>query len=149
MLQTTIVGSLPKPAWLAVPEKLWPAWCLQADVLAEGQRDAVLAALKEQEAAGIDIVTDGEQSRQHFVHGFLARLDGIDFGKRVTIGIRADRYKAEVPTVTGPLARRAPVHLDEVRWARAHTERRLKFTIPGPMTIVDTLADEHYRRTAR
>ena len=149
MLLTTIAGSLPKPAWLAEPERLWAPWRLPAETLAEGQRDAVLAALKDQEAAGIDIVTDGEQSRQHFVHGFLARLDGIDFNKRVTIGIRADRYKAEVPTVTGPLARRAPVHLDEVRWARANTERRLKFTIPGPMTIVDTLADEHYRDRRR
>src|SRR5437016_1735084 len=149
MLLTTIAGSLPKPVWLAEPERLWAPWRLPAETLAEGQRDAVLAALKEQEAAGIDIVTDGEQSRQHFVHGFLARLDGIDFGKKVTIGIRADRYKAEVPTVTGPLARRAPVHLDEVRWARAHTERRLKFTLPGPMTIVDTLADEHYRDRRR
>src|SRR5205814_4397031 len=110
-----------------------------------GQRDAVLVALMLQEAAGIDIVTDGEQSRQHFVHGFLTRIDGIDFTKRVTIGIRADRYKAEVPTVTGPLRRREPVHLDEVRWARAHTDRRLKFTLPGPMTIVDTLADEYFR----
>jgi len=144
VLLTTIAGSLPKPAWLAEPERLWAPWRLPSDRLAEGQRDAVLVALKEQEAAGIDIVTDGEQSRQHFVHGFLTHLDGIDFGKRVTIGIRADRYKAEVPTVTGPLVRRAPVHLDEVRWARAHTDRRLKFTIPGPMTIVDTLADEHY-----
>src|SRR5437016_11045763 len=149
MLLTTIAGSLPKPAWLAEPERLWAPWRLPPERLAEGQRDAVLAALKEQEAAGIDIVTDGEQSRQHFVHGFLESLDGIDFGRRVTIGIRADRYKAEVPTVTGPLVRRAPVHLDEVRWARAHTERKLKFTIPGPMTIVDTLADEHYRDRAR
>ena len=145
MLRTTIAGSLPKPAWLARPEMLWAPWALPPDTLASGQRDAVLIALKEQEAAGIDVVTDGEQSRQHFVHGFLERLDGIDFGKRVTIGIRADRYKAEVPTVTGPIARRRPIHLDEVRWARAHTDRRLKFTIPGPMTIVDTLADEHYR----
>jgi 5-methyltetrahydropteroyltriglutamate--homocysteine methyltransferase len=102
-----------------------------------------------QEDAGLDIVSDGEQARVHFVHGFLANLDGIDFGKKTVIGIRADRYKAEVPTVTGPLARRAPVHLDEVRWARAHTDRRLKFTIPGPMTIVDTLADEHYRDRRR
>jgi len=149
MLLTTIAGSLPKPAWLAEPERLWAPWRLPPERLADGQRDAVLAVLKEQEAAGIDIVTDGEQSRQHFVHGFLARLDGIDFDKKVTIGIRADRYKAEVPTVTGPLARRAPVHLDEVRWARAHTERKLKFTIPGPMTIVDTLADEHYRDRRR
>src|SRR5687768_3947966 len=147
-LLTTIAGSLPKPAWLAEPEKLWAPWRVPAADLVAAQRDAVLVALKDQDAAGIDIVTDGEQSRQHFVHGFLERLEGIDFSRRVTIGIRADRYKAEVPTVTGPLARRAPVHLDEVRWARAHTDRRLKFTIPGPMTIVDTLADEHYRDRA-
>ena len=145
MLLTTIAGSLPKPAWLARPETLWAPWRLPPELLGEGQRDAVLVALGEQEAAGIDIVTDGEQSRQHFVHGFLERLDGIDFARRRTIGIRADRYLAEVPTVTGPVRRRAPVHLDEVRWARAHTDRRLKFTLPGPMTIVDTLADEHYR----
>jgi 5-methyltetrahydropteroyltriglutamate--homocysteine methyltransferase len=145
MLRTTIAGSLPKPSWLATPERLWAPWLLPPETLAEGQRDAVLAALKDQEAAGIDVVTDGEQSRQHFVHGFLERIGGIDFGRRVTIGIRGDRYKAEVPTVTGPLVRRAAIHLDEVRWARAHTDRRLKFTIPGPMTIVDTLADEHYR----
>jgi 5-methyltetrahydropteroyltriglutamate--homocysteine methyltransferase len=149
VLLTTIAGSLPKPAWLATPETLWAPWRLPPESLADGQRDAVLVALKDQEAAGIDIVTDGEQSRQHFVHGFLANLEGIDFGRRVTIGIRADRYKAEVPTVTAPVRRRAPVHVDEVRWARTHTDRRLKFTIPGPMTIVDTLADEHYRDRAR
>jgi 5-methyltetrahydropteroyltriglutamate--homocysteine methyltransferase len=145
MLLTTIAGSLPKPAWLATPEMLWAPWLLPADRLAGGQRDAVLIALKEQEDAGIDVVTDGEQSRQHFVHGFLRHLDGIDFDKRVTIGIRADRYKAEVPTVVGPIRRRGAVHSDDVRWARAHTRRRLKFTLPGPMTIVDTIADEHYR----
>jgi len=149
MLATTIAGSLPKPSWLAEPETLWAPWRVARESLQEAQRDAVRVALADQEAAGIDVVTDGEQSRQHFVHGFLERLEGIDFGKRVTIGIRADRYKAEVPTVTGPIARRAPVHVDEVRWARAHTTRRLKFTIPGPMTIVDTLADEHYHDRAR
>jgi 5-methyltetrahydropteroyltriglutamate--homocysteine methyltransferase len=149
MLTTTIAGSLPKPVWLAEPERLWAPWRVPAEQLVEAQRDAVLVALKEQEAAGIDVVTDGEQSRQHFVHGFVERLAGIDFGRRVTIGIRADRYKAEVPTVTGPVTRPAPVHVEDVRWARAHTERRLKFTIPGPMTIVDTLADEHYRDRAR
>ena len=149
MLLTTIAGSLPKPPWLATPETLWAPWRLAPDALVEGQRDAVLVALKDQEAAGIDIVTDGEQSRQHFVHGFLGQLDGIDFTRRVTIGIRADRYKAEVPTVTGPVRRRVPIHVEDVRWARAHTDHRLKFTIPGPMTIVDTLADEHYRDRAR
>ena len=149
MLTTTIAGSLPKPSWLAEPEKLWAPWRVAPEFLAEAQRDAVRIALGEQTAAGIDVVTDGEQSRQHFVHGFVERLEGIDFAKRVTIGIRADRYRAEVPTVIGPIARQAPVHVDEVRWARAHTDRRLKFTIPGPMTIVDTLADEHYRDRAR
>jgi 5-methyltetrahydropteroyltriglutamate--homocysteine methyltransferase len=148
VLTTTIAGSLPKPGWLAEPERLWAPWRVPAERLVEAQQDAVLVALKDQEAAGVDIVTDGEQSRQHFVHGFVERLGGIDFARRVTIGIRADRYKAEVPTVTGPVTRTAPVHVDEVRWARAHTERRLKFTIPGPMTIVDTLADEHYRDRA-
>ena len=149
MLLTTIAGSLPKPAWLAKPQVLWAPWNLSGAALAEGKRDAVLVALAEQEAAGIDIVTDGEQSRQHFVHGFLEAIDGVDFTRRVTIGIRADRYKAEVPTVTGPLARRRSVHADEVAFARAHTAKKLKFTIPGPMTIVDTLADEHYRDRRR
>jgi 5-methyltetrahydropteroyltriglutamate--homocysteine methyltransferase len=149
MLETTIAGSLPKPTWLAEPERLWAAWRLPPDRLAEGQRDAVVVALKEQEIAGIDIVTDGEQSRQHFVHGFLERIDGIDFSRKVSMGIRAGRYEAQVPVVTGPLRRPAPVHLEEVRWARAHTDRKLKFTLPGPMTIVDTLADEHYHDRVR
>ncbi len=149
MLLTTLAGSLPKPPWLAKPETLWAPWLLPPETLAEGRRDAVLIALKDQEAAGIDIVTDGEQSRQHFVHGFLEGVEGIDVNRRVTIGIRADRYQAEVPTVTGPLARRGPIHVEEVRWARAHTDRPLKFTIPGPMTIVDTLADAHYRDRPR
>jgi 5-methyltetrahydropteroyltriglutamate--homocysteine methyltransferase len=144
MLTTTIVGSLPKPAWLAVPEKLWAPWRLPAESLDEGKRDAVLVALKEQEVAGIDIVTDGEQSRQHFVHGFLETLDGIDWNRRVTIGIRADRYQAEVPTVVGPIKRTRSVHAAEAKFARAHTRRRLKFTLPGPMTIADTLADAFY-----
>jgi 5-methyltetrahydropteroyltriglutamate--homocysteine methyltransferase len=149
MLETTIAGSLPKPPWLATPGVLWAPWRQEGASLAEAQRDAVLVALKEQETAGIDVVTDGEQSRQHFVHGFLAHLDGIDFGRRVTIGIRADRYRAEVPTVVGPIRRPRPVHADDARFARAHTSRRLKFTLPGPMTIVDTLADEHYRDRRR
>jgi 5-methyltetrahydropteroyltriglutamate--homocysteine methyltransferase len=149
VLLTTIAGSLPKPSWLAEPQTLWAPWRLAGAALEEGKRDAVLVALREQEAAGIDIVTDGEQGRQHFVHGFLEHIEGVDFARRVTIGIRADRYKAEVPTVTGPLRRRAPVHTADVAFARAHTSRPLKFTIPGPMTIVDTLADEHYRDRRR
>jgi 5-methyltetrahydropteroyltriglutamate--homocysteine methyltransferase len=108
------------------------------------KHDATLLAIKQQEDAGIDIVSDGEQSRQHFVHGFLENVDGIDFGRRVEMGIRNNRYKAMVPTVTGPLRLRGRVHAAEARLARAHTTRQLKFTLPGPMTIVDTIADTHY-----
>jgi 5-methyltetrahydropteroyltriglutamate--homocysteine methyltransferase len=144
LFPTTIAGSLPKPAWLAEPNRLWPPWRLNGEALEEGKRDASLLALKLQEDCGIDVVTDGEQSRQHFVHGFLEYIDGIDFSRRVEIGIRADRYKAMVPTVTGALRLKGRVHAAEARLARAHTSRKLKFTLPGPMTIVDTIADEHY-----
>jgi len=144
LFPTSIAGSLPKPAWLAAPEKLWAPWRLQGDELAAGKDDATLLALKLQEDAGIDIVTDGEQARQHFVHGFLEAVDGIDFDKRVEMGIRNDRYKAMCPTVVGPLRLRARVHAREARLARAHTRKKLKFTLPGPMTIVDTIADAHY-----
>src|SRR3954469_14450615 len=113
VLETTIAGSLPKPSWLAEPRKLWAPWRLDGEALAEGKRDATLLALKIQEDAGIDIVTDGEQSRQHFVHGFLAGIDGIDFGRRVRIGIRDNRYEADVPTVIGPLRRGDPGHAAE------------------------------------
>jgi 5-methyltetrahydropteroyltriglutamate--homocysteine methyltransferase len=144
MLQTTIAGSLPKPFWLAKPRMLWAPWECSGEELLEAKRDATLLALKEQEDAGIDIVTEGEQSRQHFVHGFLEQIDGIDFAHKVRIGIRNNRYEADCPTVVGPLRRKGSVHQREAALARAHTTRKLKFTLPGPMTIVDTIADAHY-----
>ncbi len=144
LFPTTIAGSLPKPAWLAEPNKLWAPWRLKGEELANAKDDATLLAIKLQEDAGIDIVADGEQSRQHFVHGFLEAVEGIDFDKRIEMGIRNDRYKAMCPTVTGPLRLRSRVHAREARLARAHTRRKLKFTLPGPMTIVDTIADAHY-----
>jgi 5-methyltetrahydropteroyltriglutamate--homocysteine methyltransferase len=144
MFPTTIAGSLPKPAWLAEPNRLWAPWRLEGADLAEGKRDATLLAIKQQEDAGIDVVGDGEQSRQHFVHGFLEAIDGIDFNRKVEMGIRNDRYKAMVPRVVGELRLKGRVHAEEARLARAHTARKLKFTLPGPMTIVDTIADEHY-----
>jgi 5-methyltetrahydropteroyltriglutamate--homocysteine methyltransferase len=144
LFPTTIAGSLPKPAWLAETQRLWPTWKLAGDALAEAKRDATLVWIKAQEDAGIDIVCDGEQSRQHFVHGFLEAVEGIDFARRVEMGIRNDRYKAMVPTVVAPLRLKGRVHETEARLARAHTKRKLKFTLPGPMTIVDTIADTHY-----
>src|SRR6202161_360159 len=144
LFPTTIAGSLPKPAWLAEPNKLWAPWRLQGEELATAKDDATLLAIKLQEDAGIDIVGDGEQARQHFVHGFLEAVENIDFNNRVEMGIRNDRYKAMCPTVVGPLRLRSRVHAREARLARAHTTRQLKFTLPGPMTIVDTVADAHY-----
>jgi 5-methyltetrahydropteroyltriglutamate--homocysteine methyltransferase len=144
MFPTTVAGSLPKPSWLAEPNKLWAPWKLSGAELAAAKLDATLLAVKEQEDAGIDIVSDGEQARQHFVHGFLEFVDGIDFNRKVEMGIRNDRYKAMVPTVTGALKLKGRVHAAEARHARAHTGRKLKFTLPGPMTIIDTIADAHY-----
>jgi len=149
MFATTIAGSLPKPSWLAEPNKLWPQWRLTGADLAAAKADATLLALKEQEDAGIDIVTDGEMSRQHFVHGFLEFVDGIDFAHKVEMGIRADRYKAMVPQVVGELRLKGRVHATEAKLARAHTKKKLKITMPGPMTIVDTVADRHYGDRAR
>src|SRR5262252_4393716 len=149
MFATTIAGSLPKPPWLAEPDRLWAPWRLAGSELADAQDDATILALKLQEDCGIDIVTDGEQSRQHFVHGFLETVEGVDFARKVEMGIRADRYKAMVPTVTGPLNLKGRVHAREAQAARAHTRQRLKFTLPGPMTIVDTVADAHYGDRAR
>jgi 5-methyltetrahydropteroyltriglutamate--homocysteine methyltransferase len=143
--KTTIAGSLPKPAWLAEPERLWPAWRLEGADLRDAVRDATQIAVFEQLRAGIDQVSDGEQARQHFVHGFLAGIDGVDFTKKVRRGIRADRYEADCPTVVGEVRRRGPIHVEEARFARALTDGELKITIPGPMTIVDTLYDAHYR----
>jgi 5-methyltetrahydropteroyltriglutamate--homocysteine methyltransferase len=144
MFPTSIAGSLPKPLWLAEPDRLWAPWRLDGADLEAGKLDATLLAIKRQEDADIDIVTDGEQSRQHFVHGFLEFVDGIDFARKVEMGIRKDRYKAMVPTVVSPLRLRRRVHTAEARHARAHTRRKLKFTLPGPMTIIDTIADAYY-----
>jgi 5-methyltetrahydropteroyltriglutamate--homocysteine methyltransferase len=144
LFPASTAGSLPKPAWLAEPNKLWPQWKLAGEELAQAKLDATLLAVKWQEDAGLDIVCDGEMSRQHFVHGFLEFVDGIDFSNKVEMGIRADRYKAMVPVVRSPLTLKGRVHQAEARHARAHTTRKLKFTLPGPMTISDTIADRHY-----
>jgi len=148
VLKTTVAGSLPKPAWLAEPEKLWASWRLEGGDLERGKRDAVLVWLKEQEDAGVDVVSNGEQFRTHFVHGFLEHIDGIDWQLMTKMGIRDDRYVVDVPTVTAPVRRKGSVHGDEVRFTRRHTKHALKFTLPGPMTICDTIADKHYGRRA-
>ncbi len=148
MFETTIAGSLPKPGWLAETEKLWPKWKLQGADLDRAKRDAALVWIKEQEDAGIEIVSDGEQFRTHFVHGFLETVEGIDWNLKTKMGIRNNRYVVDVPTVTGKPKRSRPVHRAEAAFCRSHTKKGLKFTLPGPMTICDTLADGHFGRRA-
>ena len=144
VLQTTIAGSLPKPSWLAPPNQLWAPWQLEGERLAEGKHDAVRLALAEQRRAGIDIVSDGEQTRRHFVTTFIEALDGVDFEHKKTVRIRR-RYDADVPVVAGPVARTRPIFVEDARFLRSQTSRQVKFTLPGPMTMVDTLYDDHYK----
>jgi 5-methyltetrahydropteroyltriglutamate--homocysteine methyltransferase len=144
MFDTAIAGSLPKPGWLAETQKLWPRWKAEGAELAQAKLDATLLWIKAQEDAGLSVIGDGEQSRQHFVHGFLEQVEGIDFEHKVEMGIRNDRYKAMVPQVVAPLKLKGRVHEAEARFLRARTQRKVKFTLPGPMTIVDTVADRFY-----
>ena len=144
VLQTTIVGSLPKPAWLAEPKKLWAPWLLEGEALEEGLRDAVRLVLRDQESAGIAIVTDGEQTRRHFVTTLIEHLDGVDFQNKKTVRIR-NRYDADVPMVVGPVARTRSIFAEHARFLRAETDHPVKFTLPGPMTMVDTLYDGYYK----
>ena len=144
LLPTSTAGSLPKPSWLAEPEKLWSPWKLSGEELAIGKQDALRIALQEQELAGIDIVGDGEQTRQHFVTTFIENLDGVNFEKRQTVRIR-DRYEASVPTVVGPVSRPRSVFVHDAQFLRSQTSQRIKWALPGPMTMVDTLFDEHYQ----
>ena len=144
MFRTAIAGSLPKPAWLAETHKLWPQWKAQGDELLKAKADATLLWVKLQEDAGLDVIGDGEQARQHFVHGFLEQVEGIDFDNKVKMGIRNNRYDAMVPQVVAPLRLKGRVHAFEAQLTRAHTSKKVKFTLPGPMTIVDTVADRFY-----
>jgi 5-methyltetrahydropteroyltriglutamate--homocysteine methyltransferase len=148
LFPTTLAGSLPKPAWLAEPEKLWAPWKHEGAALQSAKEDAALVWLKIQEDAGVDILTDGEQFRMHFVHGFMEHLTGIDWQKKTKMGIRNNRYVVDVPTITAAIARPKPVHVADAKFTRAHTKRQLKITLPGPMTICDTVADGHYGRRA-
>lgn len=144
LLPTSTAGSLPKPSWLAQPETLWSPWKLEGKELTDGKQDALRLALHEQELAGIDIVSDGEQSRQHFVTTFIEHLAGVDFENRKTVKIR-DRYEASVPAVTSAVSRQSPVFVEDAKFLRQQTNKKIKWALPGPMTMVDTLFDDHYK----
>ena len=144
LLPTSSAGSLPKPSWLAEPETLWSPWKLQGNELVDGKHDALRIALHEQQTAGVDIVSDGEQTRQHFVTTFIEHLNGVDFENRKTVKIR-DRYDASVPTVVGPVSRTKSVFVEDAKFLRQQTSQPIKWALPGPMTMIDTLYDDHYK----
>ncbi|NOH99276.1 methionine synthase [Vibrio sp. 99-70-13A1] len=144
LLPTSTAGSLPKPSWLAQPETLWSPWKLQGEELTDGKHDALKISLQEQQQAGIDIVSDGEQTRQHFVTTFIEHLNGVDFEKRKTVKIR-DRYDASVPSVIGPVSRQKSVFVEDAKFLRKQTKQPIKWALPGPMTMIDTLYDDHYK----
>ncbi|RTZ17519.1 methionine synthase [Vibrio aquaticus] len=144
LLPTSTAGSLPKPSWLAEPETLWSPWKLEGEELTDGKQDALRLSLQEQQHAGVDIVSDGEQTRQHFVTTFIEHLDGVDFENRKTVKIR-DRYDASVPTVVGPVTRQKPVFVEDAKFLRQQTDKPIKWALPGPMTMIDTLYDAHYQ----
>jgi 5-methyltetrahydropteroyltriglutamate--homocysteine methyltransferase len=144
LFPTSTTGSLPKPSWIAEPEKLWSPWKLQGTELTYGKLDALRVSIQEQKNAGIDIIGDGEQTRQHFVTTFIEHLDGVDFKKREIVKIR-DRYEASVPTVVGPVSRPSSIFVEDARFLRQQTDQPIKWALPGPMTMVDTLYDAHYK----
>ncbi|WOC28192.1 methionine synthase [Pseudoalteromonas sp. N1230-9] len=144
LLPTSTAGSLPKPSWLAEPETLWSPWKLQGAELIDGKQDALRVALQEQQQAGVDIVSDGEQTRQHFVTTFIEHLNGVDFENRKTVTIR-NRYEASVPSVVGPVSRSKSVFVEDAKFLRSQTKQPIKWALPGPMTMIDTLYDAHYQ----
>ena len=144
LLPTSTAGSLPKPSWIAQPEVLWSPWKLQDEELVDGKSDALRLCLDDQVRAGIDIVSDGEQTRQHFVTTFIEHLSGVDFEKREVVRIR-NRYDASVPTVVGEVSRQKPVFVEDAKILRKLTDRPIKWALPGPMTMIDTLYDNHYK----
>ena len=146
MLEPSIVGSLPKPSWLAAPNMLRAPWRLAGQELSDAQDDAVRLAMLDQEQAGLKTVTDGEVRRRHYIWGFLDGLTGIDTENLAKARSRGGRYAetTEVARIVGPVERKGPVLLEACQFARAATSQRLKVTMPGAMTIVDSVADEYY-----
>jgi 5-methyltetrahydropteroyltriglutamate--homocysteine methyltransferase len=147
-LESGITGSLPKPKWLSDPSaQLRADWMVADDALGEAHDDAVRLAIADQVSAGLDIVTDGEQRRRHYIWGFLEALEGVDahkLGKKQTRGARYTTELQNVARVVGDVRRSGPIFVDALKFAKAHSDRPVKVTLPGPMTIVDSVVDEHY-----
>lgn len=154
LLPTTVVGSYPQPDWLVdravlaqnlVPRvRMKQMWRVAEDALEQAQDDATLVALRDMERAGIDIVTDGEIRRESYSNRFALALDGVDLDNPARTMGRAGK-ETLVPRVIGPIRRREAVELRDVEFLVANTDRRTKITLPGPFTLSQQAADEHYR----
>ncbi len=154
LLPTTLVGSYPQPDWLVDKAillssgpprvRMRQVWRVPDELLEEAQDDATLAALHDQERAGIDIVSDGEIRRESYFNHFANALEGIDLETPGTVPSRTGK-PTSVPRVVGPIRRTRPVQVRDVEFLRAHTDRPIKVTIPGAFTMAKLALDEHYR----
>ena len=144
-IAATTIGSFPRPKWLANAARSQTTFNLEGERLREGLDDATSVAIRDQELAGLDLVTDGEQRRPHFIDHILNSLEGVDTVNRVPKGVYRRRDDVhEVPHVYGALKRRTPAVVDDLRFAKGRTDRPVKMAVPGPMTVVDSTLDEHY-----
>ncbi len=145
-IATTTVGSFPRPSWLADRERSQITFRLEGSLLCEAQDDATRLILREQEEIGLDLLTDGEQRRSHFINHVLAAWDGIDLAKPAAKDVYRRRAQRRwVPRVVDKVRRRAPAVVEDLRFAKAHTLRPIKMAVPGPVTVVDSTLDEAYR----
>jgi 5-methyltetrahydropteroyltriglutamate--homocysteine methyltransferase len=144
-LATTSIGSFPRPAWLADTDRSRAVFRLQGEALREAQDDATIVALREQEAVGLDIVTDGEQRREGFIFHMASTWDGIDLVNQAPKDVYRRRNAPRmVPRITGQIRRRGPATVADVAFARAHTGRPLKMALAGPMTVIDSALNDAY-----
>jgi 5-methyltetrahydropteroyltriglutamate--homocysteine methyltransferase len=153
LLPTTVIGSYPQPDWLIdrdrlgsrLPPRVRAAelWRVERAYLAQAQDDATLLAIRDQEQAGIDIVTDGEMRRESYSNRFATALEGLDVDNPAMVAGRAGGLNP-VPRVVGPIRRTRPVEVDDLRFLRTHTDRPVKITLPGPFTMTQQVQNEAY-----
>ena len=155
LLPTTLVGSYPQPEWLIDRKRLAEIvpprararelWRMEGALLDEAQDDATILAIRDQERAGIDVVTDGEMRRESYSNRFATALDGMDSDNPAQVPARTPGRYQIVPRVVGKLKRARPVQVRDVAFMRAQTDRPIRITIPGPFTMTQQLFDEYYK----
>ena len=144
-IAATTIGSFPRPRWLADAVRSTVTFNLEGDLLREGLDDATTLAIRGQELAGLDLVSDGEQRRPHFIDHILNSFEGVDTVNRVPKGLYRRREEVhQVPRVHGAITRRTPAVVEDLQFAKSRTDHPVKMAVPGPMTVVDSTQDDHY-----